>query len=138
MPRSAMGSQANSVVNGLLSQANSKGANLSVGDVINLQALIGGTVTSPTVKANLKGAANDAMADVKTKVNEEIDKKKKELEDQAKAEIDKQKKDAEDKAKAEADRLKKEAEDAAKKAADDAKSKVKDEAKDKLKGLFKK
>ena len=137
MPRAAMGAQANSVVNGLLAQANSKGANLSVGDNINLQALIGGTVTSPTVKANLKGAATDAVADVKQKIGEEIDKKKKELEDQAKAEIEKQKKEAEDKINAETDRVKKEAEEQAKKVADDAKKKAADEAKNKLKGLFK-
>ncbi|MBI2270523.1 MAG: AsmA family protein [Bacteroidetes bacterium] len=136
MPRSALGSQANSVISGLVSQANSKGADLSVGDNISLKALFGGTVMNPTVKTSLKDAAGNVKEDLKAKVTEEIDKKKKELEDKAKAEADRLKKEAEDKAKAEADRLKKEAEDAANKAADEAKKKAADEAKKKLKGLF--
>lgn len=138
VPRSLFGSKANDVVNGLVAQANSKGANVSVGDNINLKALFGGTVLNPTVSTSLKDAKNNMADDLKAKANEEIEKKKKELQDKANAEIEKQKKEAEAKIQAETDRVKKEAEAAAQKAADEAKKKAADEAKNKLKGLFKK
>ena len=147
IPRSEFGSQANALVDGLLSQANSKGAKLSMGDKVNLDVLVGGTVSKPTVKTGLNGSGASLMDNLKNQAKAELDKQKAELEAKAKAEVDKlksqaqaqvdaekakaqaeiekQKKDAEAKAKAEADRLKKEAEDKAKK-----------EAKKQLNGLF--
>jgi protein tyrosine phosphatase (PTP) superfamily phosphohydrolase (DUF442 family) len=123
--RADLGSAANGVITGLLSQANSKGANLSVGERIKLSALLTGTAKNPVVKTDLKDAANKMGDDLKNKAKEELDKKKAELEAKAKAELDKKKAegeaafnkakaDAEAKAKAEADKLKKEAEDKAK------------------------
>lgn len=138
VPRSFLGAKANDVVNGLVSQANSKGADLSVGENIGLKALFGGTVLNPTVKTSLRDAAGNVKDDLKAKAKEELDKKKKEIEDQAQAEIEKKKKEVEDKVNAEADRVKKEAEEKIRKETEDAKKKVADEAKDKLKGLFKK
>ena len=147
IPRSEFGSQANALVDGLLSQANSKGAKLSMGDKVNLDVLVGGTVSKPTIKTGLNGSGASLMDNLKNQAKAELDKQKTELEAKAKAEVDKlksqaqaqvdaekakaqaeiekQKKDAEAKAKAEADRLKKEAEDKAKK-----------EAKKQLNGLF--
>jgi hypothetical protein len=156
--RADLGSAANGVITGLLSQANSKGANLSVGERIKLSALLTGTAKNPVVKTNLKEAAGNMVDDIKNKAKEEIDKKKAELEAKAKAELDKKKAEAEaalnktkadaeakakaeaDKAKAEAERLKKEAEAKAKAEAEKAKKaaeeKAKKEAEKKLKGLF--
>lgn len=147
IPRSEFGGQANAALNSLVAQANSKGANFSVGDKVNLDVLFGGTVLKPTVKTSLKNAAGNAMSDLKAKAAEELDKKKKELEDKAKAEADRLKQEAEnklnaekDKAKAEAERLKKEAEDNAKAEAErlkkEAEEKAKKQAKDKLKKLL--
>jgi hypothetical protein len=149
--RADLGSAANGVITGLLSQANSKGANLSVGERIKLSALLTGTAKNPVVKTDLKDAANKMGDDLKNKAKEELDKKKAELEAKAKAELDKKKAegeaafnkakaDAEAKAKAEADKLKKEAEDKAKAEAEklkkQAEEKAKKEAEKKLKGLF--
>lgn len=147
IPRSEFGGQANAVLDGLVSQANSKGGNLSLGEKVNIDVLVGGTVSKPVIKTGLKNTGASLIDNAKDAAKAEFDKRKAELEAKAKAEadklkaqgqaefdaqkakaqaeIDKQKKDAEAKAKAEADRLKKEAEEKAKK-----------EAKDKLKGLF--
>jgi chemotaxis protein histidine kinase CheA len=158
MARSDFGGAANNMLNGLVAQANSKGTNFSLGERVQLNALLTGTAKNPVVKTNLKAAAGNMVDDLKNKAKEEIDKKKAELEAKAKAELDKKKAEAEaalnktkaeaeakakaeaDKAKAEAERLKKEAEAKAKAEADKAKKaaeeKAKKEAEKKLKGLF--
>ena len=145
IPKSEFGKQANDVLNGLVSQANSKGANFTVGSTVKVDALIGGTVTNPKVSVNLKGAASNVVGDLKDKAKEELNKKKAELENKAKAAADKARNDAEQKlnaekakAQAEADRVKKEAEDKAKAAADKAKKEAEDKAKNAVKNKFKK
>ncbi len=156
--RADLGSAANGVITGLISQANSKGANFTAGERIKLSALLTGTAKNPVVKTDLKDAAGKMGDDLKNKAKEELDKKKAELEAKAKAELDKKKAEGEaafnkakadaeakaraegDKAKAEAEKLKKEAEAKAKAEADKAKKeaeeKAKKEAEKKLKGLF--
>ena len=140
IPKSEFGGQANGVLNNLTSKANSKGANVKVGDVVKVDALIGGTITKPTVKLGLKGSMNEAIDDIKNKAKEEVDKKKQELENKAKVEADKAKADAEAKAKQESEKLKKDAEtkanaekDKAKKEAEDKLKKEKDKLKNKIK-----
>ncbi len=148
IPRSEFGGQANAVLDNLVSQANAKGAGVNVGDKINVNALIGGTVTNPTVKTGLKDAANNVMDDLKKRAEEELQKQKEALENKAREEADKLKNQAEQKVKEEADKLKQEAEkkkkeleDKAKQEAEKAKKaaekKAKEEAEKKLKGLFK-
>ncbi len=130
IPRSEFGGQANSALTGLVNQANQKGGNFSLGETVNIDVIVGGTIKNPTIKSGLKGAMNSAVDEVKKKATDEINKKKQELENQAKTEADKLKKQAEDKVKSESDRLKKEAEDKAKK-------ELEKQAKDKLlKKLF--
>jgi hypothetical protein len=141
IPRSEFGGQANAMLGGLVAQANSKaGSNMSLGEKVSLDVLVGGTVTNPVVKTGLKDAASDAVANVKEQVKDELNQKKKEAEEKVRAEADKLKKEAEDKARAEADRLKKEAEDKAKAEAErlkkEAEAKAKNEAKNKLKDVF--
>ena len=148
IPRSEFGGQANAVLDNLVSQANSKGAGVNVGEKINVNALIGGTVTNPSVKTGLKDAAKDVMNDLKDRAQEELNKQKEELERKAREEADKLKNQAEQKVKEEADKLKQEAEKKKKeleakakqeadKAKKEAEKKAKEEAEKKLKGLFK-
>ncbi len=142
LPTKMLPGAATSVISGLIAQANSKGANMSMGETVNVNVKIGGTVTNPKVETGLKEAAKGAVDDLKAKAAEEIEKQKKELEDKAKAEADRLKKEAEDKAKAESDRLKKEAEAKAKAEADrikkEASEKAKKEVEKGLDNLFKK
>ncbi|OFX18294.1 MAG: hypothetical protein A2033_17755 [Bacteroidetes bacterium GWA2_31_9] len=149
IPRSELGGAANEVVNDLFGQVSSKtGLAINPSEVIDINALIGGTSSNPTVKLDLKDQASNAVDDLKDKAKAELDKQKAELERKAKEQADKLKadaeakanklkSDAEAKAKAEADRLKREAEAAAAKAKKDAEDKAKEEAKKKLNGLFK-
>ncbi len=147
IPRAELGGQANTMLEGLVSQANSQGTNLSLGDKINLDVLLTGTVSKPLVKAGLNKSGTKLMDNLKDQAKAEFDKQKDALEAKARAEADKlkaqgqaeidaqkaraeaeitrQKNEAEAKARAEADRLKKEAEQKAKK-----------EAEKKLKGIF--
>lgn len=138
IPTANLPGAATGIINGLIGQANAKGAKLSMGDNVNVNVLLGGTVSNPTVKTGLKEATGAAIDDLKAKAKEELDRKKKELEDKARAEGDRLKKEAEDKAKAEADRLKKEAEDKINAEKERLKKEAEQKAKDKLKGLLKK
>ena len=125
VPTSALGSQANSVINGLVSQANSLGANFSAGSTIDVDILIKGTFSKPNITPSFKNSGKSATEDLKKQAQEEFNRQKKELERKAKEEADRLKKEAEEKARKEAERLKKEAEERAKKEAGKA-----------LKGLF--
>ena len=140
LPTKMLPGAATSVISGLISQANSKGANMSMGETVNVSVKMGGTVTNPKIETGLKEAAKGAVDDLKAKAQEEFDKKKKELEDKAKAEADRLKKEAENKVKAETDKIKKEAEAKAKAETDrlkkEAEEKAKKAAGDKLKDIF--
>jgi hypothetical protein len=141
IPRAMFGSSANSALTGLMNQANAKaGTNMALGEKVNVNVGIGGTVTKPVVKTSLKEEAKSAVATVTTQaVNAAIDKANEEaqkiLED-AKKECDRKKAESQaqaDKTKqegyAEADKLVEQAGNpiakiAAKKAAEVAKKKV--------------
>jgi hypothetical protein len=141
VPRSMFGSNANSVINGLLGQANSAaGTNVQLGEKINVTALFGGTVMKPTIKTSMKDEAKSTVATVTTQaLNTAINKANEEAQkilDDAKVQVEKLKAEAQilaDKTKQEgyaaADRLVEEAKDpfsklAAKKAAEIAKREV--------------
>jgi hypothetical protein len=89
VPLSLMGTQGNAMVNNLLSQANSKGMNIKLGETVNLAAIITGTIMNPKIEANLKNVAGNA-----------VDNMKKQLEDLAKRKADSIKTVAKDTAKA--------------------------------------
>ncbi|MGG9963600.1 AsmA-like C-terminal region-containing protein [Ferruginibacter sp. SUN106] len=77
LPRALMGTQGNQLVNNLVTQINSKGVPVQVGETVNLNLKLGGFIKSPTVKTDLKqGAANLA------------DQMKQQVTDFAKAKID--------------------------------------------------
>ncbi|MCC6684555.1 MAG: hypothetical protein IT247_05750, partial [Bacteroidia bacterium] len=143
-PRSEMGSAANEVLGNLTSKLGSKGINLAMADIINLDILMGGTVPSPVIKTSFKDLAKGATETVKDELNkkkeEEIAKAKAEaerLKQEALTKVNKAKAEAEAKAKAEADRIKAEAEQKKKEAEAAAKKKAEEEMKKRLKGKLK-
>lgn len=75
VPRSMMGSEANNMVNGLLSQATSKGIPIKLGDKVNLAVNITGTLTSPKIETNLKNIAGDAVNNIKEEIKKEVERK---------------------------------------------------------------
>jgi hypothetical protein len=75
VPRSLMGSEANNMVNGLLSQATSTGIPIKLGDKVNLTVNITGTMTSPKIETNLKNVAGDAVNTIKEEIKKEVEKK---------------------------------------------------------------
>ncbi|MBX3165175.1 MAG: membrane assembly protein AsmA [Bacteroidetes bacterium] len=151
IPRSMFGGAANSALDNLLSQANAKaGTNIQLGEKINTNIGIGGTVMKPTIKTSLKdeGEAKNTVADIVSTVttqalNAGIDKANEEAQkilDDARAQCEKQKGEAQalaDKAKqegyAEADKAVAQASNpiaklAAQKAAEVAKKKADEKA----------
>lgn len=69
VPTELFGSQANSVVSGLLGQANSAvGTNLSMPKIINVNVGFGGTIMKPTIKTNMKEDGKSAVENVKEQV----------------------------------------------------------------------
>lgn len=64
VPRKYLGTQGNNVVNNLASQAGSKGIPVKLGDVVDLNIKMGGSLTNPSIKTDLKEVAGDAMKDM--------------------------------------------------------------------------
>lgn len=147
VPRSEFGAAANQTINTLLSQVKSKtGVDLDANETIDLELVIGGTMTEPTVKPRvagvLGGEAGNAVDEVKEAVKEKVKEKveetkedinKKIAEERAKlvkqataqgdklvAEAKQQKANLVKGAESQAAKLKKEAEAQAKKLKDDA------------------
>lgn len=134
IPRSEFSSAANDFLNGMVKQANDKGANFTLGDMVSLSAGIGGTLSNPTIKTNLKESGKSLMEDVKKQINEEIKKKKEELTQEAKDQAQK----ILDDANKQADKIIAEAENLAtqiKKEAAVAATKITDEAEKQAKNL---
>lgn len=71
IPRTEFG-PANTALNGMVSSATAKGIPVKLGDVVNVRALFGGTVTNPTVTTNLKEAAGDMMENIKETVKDTV------------------------------------------------------------------
>jgi hypothetical protein len=65
LPRALLGSQGNALVNNLASQASAKGVPVSLGETVNLAVKMGGTMTNPSVKPDLKGAAGNTTDQLK-------------------------------------------------------------------------
>ncbi len=86
IPRSEFGSKANNVLDGLVKDASKKGVNVSLGDIIPVTILIGGTATDPKITSGIKSAMADLAADMKKQALEVVEKKKEELVTKAKDE----------------------------------------------------
>lgn len=77
VPRALLGEKANQLVNNLASQASSKGVPVKLGDVVNLKVNMGGTITNPSIKTNLKDAGSSLAQDMKDQANQFVEAKKK-------------------------------------------------------------
>jgi hypothetical protein len=98
IPRSEFGGKANNVLTNLVADANKKGAKFSVGDMVPVALLVGGTVLDPKITTNLKNSMNSAVDDLKNKAVEELNKKKAEAEAKARGEAGKLIEDADNRA----------------------------------------
>lgn len=65
VPRKYLGAQGNALVNSLASQAAGKGIPVTLGDVVDLNVKMVGSIANPTVKTDLKQAAGDATKELK-------------------------------------------------------------------------
>lgn len=136
MPRSQLGSGANQVLDNLSQKAASQGLNIQPSETVNIEALVGGTFSDPTVTLNLKESATNMVEDVKEQVKEKVKEEVKEQIDDAKqkasAEAEKIMQKAEQEAenikkaaKASADQVRQQSEASAKKIENEAKGKPK-------------
>lgn len=64
LPRSIMGSKGNEFVNDLAAQANRNGIPLKLGETINLNIKMTGTITNPFIGINIKGMVDDVIKDM--------------------------------------------------------------------------
>jgi gas vesicle protein len=64
VPRKYLGNEGNNLVNNLASHAAVKGIPVKLGDVVNLNIRMGGKLTEPTIKTELKEVAGDAIKDM--------------------------------------------------------------------------
>ncbi len=69
IPRDDFG-PANAALNGMVSSVTAKGIPFKLGDVVNVQALFGGTVTNPTVKTNLKESGENLADQLKNTIKD--------------------------------------------------------------------
>jgi len=89
IPRSMMGGTANSLVNDLAARAGKAGADVQLGDYVNLDALIEGTVTDPKVTLNLAGMGKDLVKSLKDQAQQQVEQKVEEVKEQVKDEAEK-------------------------------------------------
>ncbi|HVW62537.1 MAG TPA: AsmA-like C-terminal region-containing protein [Puia sp.] len=89
LPRSLLGGQANNVVNDLVAKAGSQGVNVKVDEQVALPVKVGGTLTSPVLKMDLKSALSSTTNSLKQQatdmVKARVDSAKQQLKDTAKA-----------------------------------------------------
>ena len=89
LPRSLLGGQANNVVNDLVTKAGTKGVNVKVDEQVALPVKVGGTLTSPVLKMDLKSALSSTTNSLKQQaadlVKARVDSAKQQLKDTAQA-----------------------------------------------------
>ena len=125
VPRSKFGGAANSALENLVDEANKLGTDFSLGETVNINIGIGGTVTDPKIetilgKGGVKGAVEDlkekAKEEVQKRVDEELEKKKKQARKEVQQILDNADKEAQkiiDEAQKQADAIKKAARESA-------------------------
>jgi hypothetical protein len=65
LPRALMGEKGNQYVNNLVTQVNNKGVPVKLSDVVNLNVKMGGTISNPQLKTDLKQSATNLADDMK-------------------------------------------------------------------------
>ena len=73
MPRAQFGGAANQVLDNLVSQANAKGLQITPGEKVNLDVVIGGTITRPEVSFGLSGMMTDAISNMRDQLQQKVD-----------------------------------------------------------------
>jgi hypothetical protein len=64
VPRKYLGTQGNNLLNNLAAQAGSKGIPVKLGDMVDLNIKMGGSLSNPTIKTELKEVAGDAIKEM--------------------------------------------------------------------------
>lgn len=80
IPRSEFGTHFNEVMDDLASQIQKTGMDLELVSKVNVDVIIGGTLTRPTIKIGLKEAMGNIVEEIKSQVEEELQEKKEEME----------------------------------------------------------
>jgi len=87
MPRSLLGGDANALVNSVVAKAGAKGVPVKLDDKIDLPVKLGGTLTNPAIRADVKGALNSTAGSLKQQaaglVQAKVDSAKQQLRDTA-------------------------------------------------------
>jgi uncharacterized protein involved in outer membrane biogenesis len=96
VPRSKLG-QADKVLQGLAQQAASRGLNLELAPNVHIKIKMGGTATNPKITIDLADLASGAAGNLKQQALEELERRKKELEDKAREEAERLKRELEGK-----------------------------------------
>jgi hypothetical protein len=65
LPRKYLGTNGNALVNTLVMQANNKGIPLVLSDMIDLNVKMGGSISNPVIKTDLKQTAGDVTKELK-------------------------------------------------------------------------
>ncbi|MFQ5335511.1 MAG: AsmA-like C-terminal region-containing protein, partial [Flavobacteriales bacterium] len=115
VPVTDVGTAGMRVVNGLVSQANSAGANFSVGDRVNLSLIIGGTTLNPTVKPHYGKSSDGAAEGIKEQAIEKVEEVKEQVKEEVKQNIKEQAEKILNEAKKKADAIRAEAKRSAEK-----------------------
>jgi hypothetical protein len=89
VPRELIGTKGNQLVNDLVSKATQRGVPLKVGETINFNVKMDGTIASPRINVNLKEAASSLTEDLKQQAKDfaqaKVDSTKKAVSDTIKA-----------------------------------------------------
>lgn len=64
LPRKYLGNDGNKLIDNLASQASNNGIPVKLGETVNLNIKMGGSITNPTIKTDLKEVAGDAIKDM--------------------------------------------------------------------------
>jgi hypothetical protein len=67
-----MGTQGNNLINNLAAQANNKGIPIKLGETINLNIKVTGSISDPSISINLKEVAGDAVKDLEKQAEDFI------------------------------------------------------------------
>ena len=142
LPRKYLGNQGNALVNNLATEANKKGIPVQLGETVNLNVKMGGSISNPTIRTDLKEVAGDAAQQLKEQAadfaQQKIDSAKSAIRDTLTSVKNQVVEEAKEKVKDELkDRLFG-TKDTTNKAADSTGQKPKEKVKETLKGLFNK
>jgi hypothetical protein len=85
VPRKYLGTQGNNLINGLVTQAAGRGIPVKLGETVDLNVKMGGSISNPSIRTDLKAVAGDAVQDLKEQATDfakqKIDSAKQSLKD---------------------------------------------------------